>query len=134
MSSIGAATPFEISEISRSCIHLEVHRSRVAFANRHDGGLRSNRVQKIRIALLSRLDAADTLLIAGEAGSHCVRATVEHLLTHLPRVRAGQPGRLVLLTDCISAVAGFEAEQADFLARMAASGVRLARSDTVFPA
>ena len=76
-------------------------------------------------SLLARLDRADTLLIAGEAGSHCVRASVEHLVEHLP---SGRPDRLVLLTDCISPVAGFEAEQAEFLAAMAARGVRLARS------
>ena len=81
-------------------------------------------------ALLARLDAADTLLIAGEAGSHCVRATVEHLVAHLP---AGRPERLVLLIDCISPVAGFEPQQAEFLAAMARHGVRLARSSDWAP-
>ena len=81
-------------------------------------------------ALLARLDAADTLLVAGEAGSHCVRATVEHLLAYLP---SGRPQRLVLLTDCISPVAGFEAQQADFLAAMAGRGMRLARSTAWAP-
>lgn len=81
-------------------------------------------------ALLARLDAADSLLIAGEAGSHCVRASVEHLVAHLP---SGRPERLVVLTDCISPVAGFEAEQAEFLAHMAGLGVRLARTDELLP-
>ena len=75
--------------------------------------------------LLAALDAADRLLIAGEAGSHCVRATVEHLVEHLP---AGSCGKLVLLRDCISPVAGFEAAQADFFAAMQARGVSLALS------
>lgn len=75
--------------------------------------------------LLAALDAADQLLIAGEAGSHCVRATVEHLVEHLP---ASSCGKLVLLRDCISPVTGFEAAQEAFLAAMQARGVRLALS------
>lgn len=75
--------------------------------------------------LLDALNHADELLIAGEAGSHCVRATVEHLVEHLP---AASCAKLVLLRDCISPVAGFEAAQADFFAAMQARGVRLALS------
>jgi nicotinamidase-related amidase len=75
--------------------------------------------------LINALDAADTLLIAGEAGSHCVRATTEHIVSHL---RSGKPGKLVLLTDCMSPVAGFEPQQRDFLAAMRAQGVQLASS------
>ena len=77
-------------------------------------------------ALIRRLDAAPHLLIAGEAGSHCVRATVEHLVAHLPDPSPARLARLTLLTDAISPVAGFEAVQADFLADMARRGVRLA--------
>ncbi|GCL64440.1 cysteine hydrolase [Pseudaquabacterium pictum] len=72
-------------------------------------------------ALLQRLDAADTLLVAGQASSHCVKATVEHLVQHLP---GGRPQRLVLLTDCMSPVAGFEPQAQGFLAAMQALGVR----------
>ncbi len=79
-------------------------------------------------ALLAELDRADRLLIAGEAGSHCVRASVEHLVEHLP---SGRLDKLVLLSDCISPVTGFEAQQAEFLAAMQARGVRLARSTEV---
>lgn len=77
-------------------------------------------------ALIKRLDAAPRLLIAGEAGSHCVRATVEHLVAHLPDPSPARLARLTLLTDAISPVAGFEAVQADFLADMARRGVWLA--------
>ncbi len=72
-------------------------------------------------ALLARLDAAETLLIAGQASSHCVKGTVEHLVEHLPR---GRPDRLVLLTDCMGPVAGFEAQAADFFDAMGRLGVR----------
>lgn len=82
-------------------------------------------------ALLARLAAADRLLVAGQASSHCVRATLDHLLAHGP---AGWASRLVLLTDCTSPVAGFEAQQAALLADMAAQGVTLATSTTAWPA
>jgi nicotinamidase/pyrazinamidase len=73
-------------------------------------------------SLLARLDQAEHLLIAGEAGSHCVRATVDHLVEHLPGQRLD---RLVLLTDCISPVGGFEEQQAAFFDEMRRCGVRL---------
>lgn len=75
--------------------------------------------------LLNRLDRAELLLIAGEASSHCVKATTEHLAQHLP---GGRLERLVLLTDCMSPVAGFEAQQRAFFASMRERGLRLATS------
>ena len=78
--------------------------------------------------LLTALDRHDRVLIAGEAGSHCVRATVEHLAEHLP---SRQLHKLVLLTDCISPVAGFEPQQAEFLAAMQARGLRLSPSTEI---
>ncbi len=76
---------------------------------------------QLNAALLAELDRADVLLVAGEAGSHCVRATTEHIVANLP---SGRPARVVLLTDCMSPVGGFEAQQAEFLAQMRALGVR----------
>lgn len=75
--------------------------------------------------LIDELDRADTLLIAGEASSHCVRATTEHIVANL---RSGRTGKIVLLTDCMSPVGGFDAQQREFLADMSAKGVRLASS------
>lgn len=71
--------------------------------------------------LLDSLDRADLILIAGEAGSHCVKATVEHLAEHLP---GGNLSRIVLLTDCMSPVAGFANAQSSFLQRMRDLGVQ----------
>ncbi|MBU0830235.1 MAG: cysteine hydrolase, partial [Gammaproteobacteria bacterium] len=66
--------------------------------------------------LLDALNTADLLLIAGEASSHCVRATTEHIVQHLPRLQTrARPGHIVLLTDCMSPVGGFEAEHQTFL-------------------
>lgn len=80
--------------------------------------------------LLAELDRADLLLIAGEASSHCVRASTEHLVAHLP---GGRLERLVLLTDCMSPVAGFEAQADAFLADMRQRGLQLARSTEILP-
>ena len=81
---------------------------------------------EMNTALLAELDASTTLFIAGEASSHCVRATTEHIVANLP---GGRPGRVVLLTDCMSPVGGFEAQHQAFLDEMRAKGVRLMTSD-----
>ncbi|MEP6738974.1 MAG: cysteine hydrolase [Caldimonas sp.] len=85
---------------------------------------------QLNAALLARLDAADAIVIAGEASSHCVRATTEHVVAHLP---SGRPERITILTDCMSPVAGFAAEHEAFLADMRGRGVRLARAAEVIP-
>lgn len=78
-------------------------------------------------SLLARLDAFDTIWIAGEASSHCMKATVEHLADQLPSLLpSGRLGKLVLLTDGMSPVGGFEAQAADFIARMRQRGARTA--------
>ena len=73
-------------------------------------------------ALMRRLATqTGTLLVAGEALSHCVAASVDDMLAHLP------PERLqcsVLLTDCMSPVTGFEAMGQDFLQRARGMGVQ----------
>lgn len=80
-------------------------------------------------ALLDRLAAADILLIAGEAGSHCVKATVEHIVEFRPETAR----RMVLLADCISPVSGFEAAQAAFIETMRSRGARIAASPALLP-
>ncbi len=72
-------------------------------------------------SLLDSLDRAELILVAGEAGSHCVKATVEHLAEHLP---GRDLSRLVLLTDCMSPVAGFTDAQASFQQRMRDLGIQ----------
>lgn len=83
---------------------------------------------QLNTRLLAALDTADLLLIAGQASSHCVRATTEHLVQHLP---GGRPERIVLLTDCMSPVAGFQAQHDAFLATLQAQGARLAKSSEI---
>ncbi|MBF5003862.1 cysteine hydrolase family protein [Diaphorobacter caeni] len=79
--------------------------------------------------LLRELATAERLIVAGEAGSHCVRSTVEDIVNHLPALVPGwTPSRIVLLVDCMSPVGGFEREQTAFLESMHTRGVRLAQS------
>lgn len=70
--------------------------------------------------LLNWVADAELVFIAGEAGSHCVKSTVEHLVELLPRDKAP---KMVLLRDCISPVPGFEAAYEQFLQDMQARGV-----------
>jgi nicotinamidase/pyrazinamidase len=73
-------------------------------------------------ALLTRLATqGNTLLVAGEALSHCVAASVDDMLVHLPPARLQ---RTVLLTDCMSPVSGFEAYGNAFLQRAREHGVQ----------
>lgn len=78
--------------------------------------------------LMAAMDQADILLIAGEASSHCVRATTEDILAHLARQK---PQRIVLLTDCMGPVAGFQRQHEAFLHSMQAQGVELATSTQI---
>lgn len=80
--------------------------------------------------LIGRLARADRVFIAGEAGSHCVKATVEHVVENFdPR----NLGRLCLITDCMSPVAGFGSHQQRFLDAMHAHGLQLATAADVLP-
>lgn len=86
----------------------------------------------LNLPLLDALATADLLIVAGEASSHCVRSTVEHLVQHLPDRQPGwTPNRMVLLTDCMSAVAGFEAQHEAFLGAMRTLGVQLSDSNQI---
>lgn len=63
------------------------------------------------------------LLVAGEAASHCVAATLEHLFAAMT---AEERRRVVILQDCMSAVPGFEAQAEKFFADARAQGARVA--------
>lgn len=73
---------------------------------------------------IDMLSASDLVLITGEAGSHCVKATTEHIVQNF----GGSADKLVLVTDCMSPVAGFESNYEAFLADMRAKGVQTATS------
>jgi len=103
---------------------------------RHDGGTLAAR----NTPLVDRLLAADRLIVAGEASSHCVKSTLEDLLTEIERRDRALAERVYVLRDCMSPVAVPDPERpgsflADFtpqademLARCAAAGMHLVDS------
>jgi nicotinamidase-related amidase len=82
---------------------------------------------------------SDVVIIAGQAASHCVRSTIEDLLTHLGDYPAH---KVYLLRDCMSAVAvpdpdrpgeflsDFTAEADEALERFQAAGMHVVDSTT----
>jgi nicotinamidase-related amidase len=78
------------------------------------------------------LAAADRIYVAGEAGSHCVKATVEHIADYFAEeYGAAALAKLVLVTDCISPVSGFDSQYQAFLQAMTARGVQTMQSAEV---
>jgi len=77
---------------------------------------------------VAELRQAERLYVTGEAGSHCVKATVEHLVQQLTPQGVA---RLVLVIDCMSPVTGFEANHQAFLADLHARGATLATAAEV---
>ncbi len=68
----------------------------------------------------------DVLLVGGEASSHCVRASIEQLLTAMESGRIphmADAARVILLSDCMSPVPGFEQTERDFIEQALARGV-----------
>ncbi len=61
----------------------------------------------------------DTLLVAGQASSHCVAASIDQLQQYMRDKGLGT--QVVLLTDCMSPVSGFEQAQEQFFVRAAAN-------------
>jgi len=80
--------------------------------------------------LINTLEEADLILLAGEAGSHCVANTVRDIITHFSAPEYVQ--KMILLTDAISPVTGFEAHQADFIADMCKLGMKTSTTTEIF--
>ena len=76
------------------------------------------------------MSAADRVYITGEAGSHCVKATVEDLVANFDQRHLS---KLVLITDCMSPVNGFEAQYKAFIDDMVARGVQTAKAAEILP-
>ncbi len=104
---------------------------------RHDG----KPLAAANEGLVESLFEADRILIAGQAASHCVRATVEDLVDQLQK-RGASADRLYLLEDCMSSVAvpdpgrpgeflsDFTDETTAALESFAKAGVHIVRSTT----
>ncbi|HEY8485576.1 MAG TPA: hypothetical protein VIL13_13260 [Longimicrobiales bacterium] len=86
---------------------------------------------------LERLLASDAVIIAGQAASHCVRSTIEDLLT---RVEPRLARKVYILEDCMSPVAvpdperpgsflfDFTPQAEEALARFAEAGMHVVKS------
>jgi nicotinamidase-related amidase len=68
---------------------------------RHDGGTLAERNQ----ALTETLLAADAVIVAGEAASHCVKSTLEDLQVEITARDPALAHKIYILRDCMSAVA-----------------------------
>jgi nicotinamidase-related amidase len=103
---------------------------------RHDGQPLAQR----NTQFLSTLLTANAVLIAGQAASHCVKSSIDDLLSEIVTRDPALARKVYILTDCMSSVAvpdgkgGFVADftpQAeDALARFEAAGMNLVRSTT----
>lgn len=66
------------------------------------------------------------LFVAGEAASHCVAATMEHLFEQMS---SDERRNVVILRDCMSPVAGFESAAEGFFQRARELGARVMTSE-----
>lgn len=78
---------------------------------------------QLNAGLLDTLEQADTILLAGEAGSHCLANTVRDIAAAFRDPTYIK--KMVLLTDATSPVPGFESFQDAFIRDMTAAGMRL---------
>jgi nicotinamidase/pyrazinamidase len=77
--------------------------------------------------LIARARPQDaTLFVAGEASSHCVAVTMEHLFETMS---LEERRNVVILRDCMSPVPGFEAQANAFFEHAYAQGARVMTSD-----
>lgn len=77
---------------------------------------------QLNTSLIHTLEEADTILLAGEALSHCLANTVTDISTHFSDPRYVQ--KMVLLTDASSNVTGFDHFGSDFLRNLTAKGMK----------
>jgi nicotinamidase/pyrazinamidase len=75
--------------------------------------------------LIEKCRPSGLLFVAGEAASHCVAATLEHLFEEFS---AQEISRVVLLKDCMSPVSTFESHAQAFYDRVLARGARMLTS------
>lgn len=81
---------------------------------------------QINTGLIQTLQEADIIAVAGEALSHCVASTISGIWAAFSDPKYAQ--KLVLLTDCMSNVGGFEFLGDAFLKEAKAKGVKMETS------
>lgn len=85
---------------------------------------------QLNTRLISILEEADEILIAGEAGSHCLANSVRDVADGFSD--DSYIKKFTLLTDATSPVPGFENLQDDFIAEMTKRGMKLSKTTEVF--
>jgi len=85
---------------------------------------------KYNFDLFMKLAASDTILVGGEAGSHCVSKTIEQLTYPKPDAYGVDDPikKVVWLEDAISPVSGFEEKQEKFIEWAKTKGMRAAKT------
>lgn len=101
---------------------------------RHDG----RPLAQKNTLFLKTLLAADAVIIAGQAASHCVKSSIDDIMGEIARADPGLAKKIFLLTDCMSAVtvpdgsggflADFTEEAERALRRFEAAGMNLVKS------
>jgi nicotinamidase-related amidase len=101
---------------------------------RHDGQPLGQRNTQFLRTLL----AADAVVIAGQAASHCVKSSIDDILAEIAATDPDLAKKVYLVTDCMSAVTvpdgkgGFAADFTDeaekALRRFADAGMKLVKS------
>lgn len=82
---------------------------------------------QVNTALINTLiNDCDEIVVAGEAGSHCLANTVRDIATQFGDDSLVK--KIVLLEDCTSPVPGFEKFQTDFISEMIGRGMQLTTS------
>ncbi len=99
-----------------------------------DGGVLAHKNTRF----IERLLAADAIVVAGQASSHCVRSSVDDLRREIEARDPALAAKVYLLADCMSAVtvpdgqggflADFTVQAAEAEERFAAAGMHVVRS------
>jgi nicotinamidase/pyrazinamidase len=84
----------------------------------------------INEGLINYIEDSDAILVAGEAGSHCVRSSVSDLADAFKNKDSIK--KIVWLEDVISPVGGFEEEQEMFVEIMQEKGMRVSTTVDFF--
>lgn len=80
----------------------------------------------LNVSLINTLENADEILLAGEAGSHCLANTVKDIADNFGNTNYIE--KFVFLEDGTSPVTGFEQLQEDFIKEISAKGMRIAKT------
>lgn len=102
--------------------------------SRHDGQPLAQR----NTAFLKTLLAADAVVIAGQAASHCVKSSIDDLLDEIARVDPALAKKVFVLADCMSSVvvpdgkggfaADFTPQAEEAIERFRTAGMHVVRS------